>query len=183
VLVRPVLVLLFVGVLAAQPAFAQADAGAAIVAADADAEDDVAPGDAGVADAAVVERTVPMTPMPPEYLDGEPTGPITTMGDVIVTFLKAMAALGAVLALAWLTLGKGIPKLVEKAQAGKRVKVVERIALDARRSLFLVDIDGRLVVLGGGDIVKLADLSDARPGRFAEVLSSTPPATPPSEKT
>lgn len=181
-LVRPVRFLLLVGVIAAQPAFAQADAGAAIVAAD--AEDDVDAGDAGAADAAVVERTVPMTPLPPEYLDGEPTGPITTMGDVIITFLKAMAALGAVLALAWLTLGKGIPKLVEKAQAGKRVKVVERIALDARRSLFLVDIDGRLVVLGGGDIVKLADLSEGRPGRFAEVLSQKPPSAPPeSEKT
>lgn len=162
--------LVLVGVIAAEPLLAQADAGAAAV-------------DAGFA-AAVAEVTVPMTPLPPEYLDGEPTGPITTMGDVIITFLKAMAALGAVLALAWLTLGKGIPKLVEKAQAGKRVKVVERIALDARRSLFLVDIDGRLVVLGGGDIVKLADLSDTRPGRFAEVLSQTPlSAPPPSEKT
>ena len=177
--VRPVTFLLLVGVIAAQPVLAQVDAGAIVV----DDAADVVADDAGV-DAGVAEVTVPMTPLPREYLDGEPTGPITTMGDVIITFLKAMAALGAVLALAWLTLGKGIPKLVEKAQAGKRVKVVERIALDARRSLFLVDIDGRLVVLGGGDIVKLADLSDTRPGRFAEVLSQTPPsAPPPSEKT
>lgn len=177
--VRCAPLLLIAAVIAASPLLAKDE----VVAAD----------DAGVVadderDGGVAEVSVPMTPVPPEYLDDSLTQPITTMGDVIITFLKAMAALAAVLALAWLTLGKGIPKLVEKAQAGKRVKVIERIALDARRSLFLVDIDGRLMVLGGGDVVKLYDLTEGRagdkPGRFAEVLSKTPPSAPPlSEKT
>ena len=172
---RPLLLALVV--ISALPALAQdPPAAAADVVADAGADVAV---DAGV----VVAEAPPPRPAFDEAVINDAGAPLVTTTDVIITFLKAMAALCVVLALAWLTLGKGIPKLVEKAQAGKRVKVVERIALDARRSLFLVDIDGRLVVLGGGDIVKLADLSDARPGRFAEVLSSTPPATPPSEKT
>lgn len=110
------------------------------------------------------------------------TEPMTTTGDLIVTFLKTIAMLGVVLAFAWLTLAKGMGKLVEKAQAGKRIKVVERIALDARHSLFLVDIDGKKVVLAGGDVKKIGTLEELTGtnsnGRFAEVLSNTPPPPP-----
>jgi flagellar biogenesis protein FliO len=150
------------------------DGGTPLIAADADA--------GTTADAAPVDGR-PLVepadaPVPPAF-DDAMIGPATTTTDLVLTFIKTVLMLCVVLALAWLTLSKGMGKLVEKAQAGKRVKVLERIALDARRSLFLVEIDGKMVVLAGGDVVKVHELSDKNDkARFAEVLAQTPP--PPS---
>ena len=177
---------------AVAPALAQTARTAAPVAATDDAGVDANSADAGdtVAETtATTTTTPPSPPPPPAFDDALADSPLVTTSDVIITFLKAMSALAIVLGLAWLTLGKGIPKLVEKAQAGKRVKVIERIALDARRSLFLVEIDGRQMVLGGGDVVKVHDMQDVKDrekaARFAEVLatpstSTTPPISGPS---
>lgn len=135
---------------------------------------------ASVDDVAVAPAAVDL-PVPPAF-DDAMIGPATTTTDLVVTFIKTVLMLCVVLALAWLTLSKGMGKLVEKAQAGKRVKVLERIALDARRSLFLVEIDGKMVVLAGGDVVKVHELGDKNDktdkARFAEVLAQQPP--PPS---
>ncbi len=144
-------------------------------------------GDAGPADIADIDTAAKPAPeaaatsAPPAF-DDAMIGPATTTTDLVLTFIKTVLMLCVVLALAWLTLSKGMGKLVEKAQAGKRVKVLERIALDARRSLFLVEIDGKMVVLAGGDVVKVHELGDKSDkndkARFAEVLAQTPP--PPS---
>jgi flagellar biogenesis protein FliO len=150
------------------------------------AADAPAVADAGVVDAAVDAGPADVMdevakPVPPAF-DDAMIGPATTTTDLVLTFIKTVLMLCVVLALAWLTLSKGMGKLVEKAQAGKRVKVLERIALDARRSLFLVEIDGKMVVLAGGDVVKVHELGDKTDkndkARFAEVLAQTPP--PPS---
>ena len=129
--------------------------------------------DAGVA--------APVEPISPDQDDlHRPLG--TT--DMMTSFIKTMLMLGVVLALAWLTLAKGMGKLVEKAQAGKRVKVIERIALDARRSLFLVDVDGVQFVVGGGDLVRLHEVgADKR--SFSSILATTspPPRAPPTTTT
>jgi flagellar protein FliO/FliZ len=34
---------------------------------------------------------------------------------------------------------------------GKRLRVVEKLPLDARRSLYVVEVDGRQLLLGAGD--------------------------------
>lgn len=96
---------------------------------------------------------------PPPPLEGIGMG-FQSTSEMIMPFVKTMLMLCVVLLLVWLTLSKGMGKLVEKAQAGKRVKVIERVSLDARRSLFLVEIDGKHVVIGGGDVVRIADLDD-----------------------
>ena len=96
---------------------------------------------------------------PPPPLEGIGLG-LQSTSEMIMPFVKTMLMLCVVLLLVWLTLSKGMGKLVEKAQAGKRVKVIERVSLDARRSLFLVEIDGKHVVIGGGDVVRIADLDD-----------------------
>lgn len=123
-------------------------------------------------------------PSSPPPVDDELMKPMGT-GDMLISFAKTMLMLGIVLALAWLTLAKGMGKLVEKAQAGKRVKVIERIALDARRSLFLVEVDGKQFVVGGGDLVRLHDVGpETRP--FTAVLttaSAAPPQTTPAQTT
>jgi flagellar biogenesis protein FliO len=139
-----------------------------------------APGSVVVDDEPVI-RHPPPPPEPMESLIGAPSA-----ADMLMPFVKTMLMLCVVLALVWLTLHKGMGKLVEKAQAGKRVKVVERISLDARRSLFLVEIDGKQMVLAGGDVVRITEidalapqLKTERQGLFDKVLSGSgkPPIT------
>jgi flagellar biogenesis protein FliO len=157
---------------AAGAAFADVDAGAVV---DGDVVDGevVADADAAAAGAAAAPA-VPAIPVP----DEEPGLGPTSTGEMLLPFAKTMLMLGVVLVIVWLTLSKGMGKLVEKAQAGKRVKVIERIALDARRSLFLVDVDGKQILLASGDVVQIASV-DAKgastskpvPSGFVQLLS------------
>jgi flagellar biogenesis protein FliO len=102
-----------------------------------------------------------------------PMGPPLNVSDLIWPMLKTFLMLGVVLAIAYLTLHKGLGKLVERQTAGKRVKVVERIGLDQRRSLYLIDIDGQQMLLGASDhgVVHLRDVASKSP---------TPPTAPES---
>ena len=88
----------------------------------------------------------------------QPTGPLS-FSDVIVPFARTLLMLCIVLGLIYLTLHKGLGRLVEKTQQGKRVRVVERVVLDQKRSLYLVNVDGKEMLLGGGDggVVHLMD--------------------------
>jgi hypothetical protein len=115
-------------------------------AADADA------GDVGAAEGTGNEDTGPEVRPPPPPVDEELVKPFGT-ADIVKSLLRTTLMLAVVLGIVWLTLSKGMGKLVEKANAGKRVKVIERVALDARRSLFLVEVDeteGSLHELSGG---------------------------------
>lgn len=147
-------------------------------AAGADAKND-AKNDAVVDDEAGVDPAVaavddpgapaPVAVTPPPPIDAsEHLPPASSASEMFVPFLKTMLMLGVVLILVWLTLSKGMGKLVEKAQAGKRVRVIERISLDARRSLFLVDVDGKQILIGGGDVVRLGDVDVDNVAKKAE---------------
>jgi flagellar protein FliO/FliZ len=127
---------------------------------------------------------------PPNF-EADASGALST-GEVVLPMVKTLVALSIVLLLVWLTLHKGMGRLVERAQAGKRMRVVERVALDARRSLFLVELDGRSFVIGGGDLVRLDaqapsfDVVAGQTGRddgFARVLASTPRSSSASSPT
>lgn len=163
---RPLLVVALL--CAAGAAFADVDAGAAV-----DGEEVASDVDAGAA----AIPAGPAIPVP----DEEPGLGATSTGEMLLPFAKTMLMLGVVLVIVWLTLSKGMGKLVEKAQAGKRVKVIERIALDARRSLFLVDVDGKQILLASGDVVQIASV-DAKgastskpvPSGFVQLLSREP---------
>lgn len=147
------------------PASAAAVALAAAADADVDDENDLA--------AAAPAKSL----VPPESIESLVGMPSTA--DMLMPFIKTMLMLGVVLALVWLTLHKGMGKLVEKAQSGKRVRVVERISLDARRTLFLVEVDGKQMILAGGDVVRITDadllapaLKQERAGLFDKVLAA-----------
>jgi flagellar biogenesis protein FliO len=135
-------------------------------AADADA------GDVGAAEGTGNEDTGPEVRPPPPPVDEELVKPFGT-ADIVKSLLRTTLMLAVVLGIVWLTLSKGMGKLVEKANAGKRVKVIERVALDARRSLFLVEVDGKQMVLGGGDVVRIYDFTPPAGKGFAEVLTTT----------
>ena len=61
-----------------------------------------------------------------------------------VALLQTLLALAAVCILAWVVLkwsrGRGL------AMGGRRVKVLERVPLDGRRSLYLVEVAGRVLL-------------------------------------
>lgn len=147
--------------------------GAAPAAAD-DAADDAADADAGAAaiEGTGNEDTGPEVRPPVPPVDEELVKPFGT-ADIVKSLLRTTLMLAVVLGIVWLTLSKGMGKLVEKANAGKRVKVIERVALDARRSLFLVEVDGKQMVLGGGDVVRIYDFTPPASKGFAEVLTTT----------
>jgi flagellar protein FliO/FliZ len=125
--------------------------------------------------------------------------PSIGLGELIGPLIKTMLMLGVVLLVVYLTLHKGLGKLVEKQQTGKRMRVVERVALDQKRSLFVVEVDGQQILLaaGEGGVVQLKDLgktpqpaasatsssavstASALGARFAEALRSRPPGAPP----
>ncbi len=118
-------------------------------------------------------------PAPDALLDPEmsPSGS-SGIADMLGPFIKSMLMLGVVVGVAYLTLHKGLGKLMTRTQMGKRMKVVERVSLDQRRSLYLVEIDGHEMVVGGGEsgVVHLKDIvsDDERASpraAFRDVLS------------
>lgn len=73
------------------------------------------------------------------------------IGDFVWSFVRSMLMLGVVLALVYLVLHKGVGKLVSRTQTGRRMKVVDRIVLEQRRTLFIVDVDGEEMLLAATD--------------------------------
>ena len=71
--------------------------------------------------------------------------------DAFLAFLKTILMLLVVLAFAYLLLGKGLPKLMSKTIHGSRMRIIERLPLDQKRSVFLVEVDSTTYLLGGSD--------------------------------
>lgn len=85
---------------------------------------------------------------------------------------RTVAVLGIVVLLAYLTLHKGLGRLM-KAQGGsatRSVKLVERLPLDQKHALFLVEVDGRRLLLGTGDNSTTL-LAEVTPGSSQELAS------------
>jgi flagellar biosynthetic protein FliO len=90
------------------------------------------------------------------------------IGTVGLQLLKAVAVLAAILAAAWAFRRFAAPRLGLRPPAG-RMRVIERLPLEPRRSLYLVEVDGVPHLIGVAEgSVRLLD----RPERLA------PPATP-----
>jgi flagellar protein FliO/FliZ len=84
-----------------------------------------------------------------------------------------MLMLAVVVGIAYLTLHKGLGKLVARQNLGRRIKVVERVSLDPKRTLFLVELDGKQMLLGAGEggVVHLKDLGATTPTAPTEPAS------------
>jgi flagellar biosynthetic protein FliO len=94
------------------------------------------------------------------------------MQGLMGVLLKTMLMLALVVGAAYLTLHKGVGKLMARAQQGQRIKVVERVHLGERRSLYLVSVDGKEMLLGVGEGgISTLEAPAAREGaRFASLL-------------
>lgn len=130
---------------------------------------------------AVPGEAAKMAPPPPPPLDPVEVPPAfeaEDAGSFLWSFVKSMLMLGVVLALIYLVLHKGLGRLVTRAQMGRRMRVVERISLDQRRALYLVEVDGQEVLLAGseGGVVAVELPRKEHPGGAREQPST--PATP-----
>ncbi len=115
------------------------------------------------------------------------------------TLIRTMIVLAIVVALAYLTLNIGLRKLLGiRAPLGTSVvTVLERVTLDQKRSLFVVEAGGEFLLIGGGDsglslISKLdrAAIDKARSAPSSSAVQLSPflrkllgrkePATPPT---
>jgi len=88
--------------------------------------------------------------------------------------LQTLLALGAVCALAWVLLKWGASRGFGGASAGGRVKVLERVALDPRRSLYLVQVGERVLLLGAGDGAAPSLLTEMPADSVAALATPTP---------
>jgi flagellar protein FliO/FliZ len=79
---------------------------------------------------------------------------------------QTLVALAAVCALAWWVLRWAARRGVGRSPAGV-ITVVDRVALDPRRTLFVVRVAGKALLLGGGD-AGLAVLSELDPAALPQ---------------
>ena len=94
-----------------------------------------------------------------------------SLGEAVKAFAKTILMLLVVLLVAYLLLGKGLPKLMNRTLQGNRMKVVERLPLDQKRTLFLVEVDGQTYLLGGADgQVSLIDKAKPEETGFAQKM-------------
>jgi len=115
-----------------------------------------APEEGDAAAPATPSTTVPDPLLEPEPLLGSPG----TYDGMVATFLRTMLMLALVLGLVYLVLHKGVGELVARQRQGQRIKVVERVPLEQKRALYLVEVDGREILLAGSDhgVVQLLDV-------------------------
>ena len=69
------------------------------------------------------------------------------------TLFRTMLVLAMVIALAWLSLNVGLRRLlgIRPVVGTSMVTVLERVMLDQKRSLFVVEAAGEVLLVGGGD--------------------------------
>lgn len=85
-----------------------------------------------------------------------------------VALLQTLLALGAVCILAWAVL-RWSAKRGLGFGGGKRVRVLERVSLDSRRALYLVQIGERVFLIGAGDAAAPSVLAELEEGELPEL--------------
>ncbi len=114
----------------------------------------------------------------PEIPKSEPPELAAEEFSVGWTLLRTMIVLAMVVALAYLTLNIGLRKLLGiKAPVGTSVvTVLERVALDQKRSLFVVEAAGEVMLLGGAE--NALSLITKLDRKEVERLKTVPPSSP-----
>lgn len=118
------------------------------------------------------------------------------------TLARTMLVLAMVIGLAWLTLNVGLRRLlgIRPTVGTHLVSVLERVTLDQKRSLFVIEAAGEILLVGGGDgalsliakldraeVDKLRTVSPSQPIQLSPFLQkllgrkdSAPPTPPPA---
>ncbi len=93
----------------------------------------------------------------------------TPPGGYGVALLQTLLALGAVCILAWVVLRWSARRGLGLGRPG-RVRVLERVPLDGRRALYLIEIGERVLLVGAGE--------GGAPALIAELDASELPPAP-----
>lgn len=103
--------------------------------------------------------------------DLQRSSPAEAVAGAWAMMVKAVVALAAVLFLAYVILGKGLAKFGQKAGGAKRIHVVDRVGIDAKRTLYLVEVDGVRTLVGAGEGgMTIAVIPDAPKPAFKDVI-------------
>jgi flagellar biogenesis protein FliO len=90
------------------------------------------------------------------------TGQYTSGASFFVMILETMLALGLVCGLAYVVFRWVLPRLNAARSAGSMVRVVDRIGLDARKSLMVIEVAGRWLLIATSEAgVQLVSELDA----------------------
>jgi flagellar biosynthetic protein FliO len=81
-----------------------------------------------------------------------------------IFILETLVALAVVALAAWLITRYGWAHFFGRSKHG-RMKVVERLALDPKRSVYLIEVDGETLLVGSGDGVRLLKKMDTNQGK------------------
>ncbi len=94
------------------------------------------------------------------------------------TLLRTMIVLAMVVALAYLTLNVGLRRLlgIRSPVGTSVVTVLERVALDQKRSLFVVEAGGEVLLIGGADsaLTLITKLDRKEVDKLRAALPSSP---------
>lgn len=71
--------------------------------------------------------------------------------NLIGMLFQTVVALVAVCGLAWVIFRVVLPRLQVGNSAGNMIRVVERVGLDAKRSLFVVEVAGKYLLVGSSE--------------------------------
>ena len=92
-----------------------------------------------------------------------------------LVLLQTLFALAGVCVLAWVVLRWGARRGLGMGALGGRVRVLERIALDPRRSLYIVKVGERVLLLGAGDGGSPSLLTEIDPDTLPPEAAPKPP--------
>ncbi|MBW2463206.1 MAG: flagellar biosynthetic protein FliO [Deltaproteobacteria bacterium] len=91
-----------------------------------------------------------------------------------MALFQTLVALAAVSVLAWVVLKWSANRGLGTFAKGRRLTVLERVPLDARRSLYLVEVGGKVLLIGAGDGAAPTLLSELDPDSITEVSAPGP---------
>lgn len=96
--------------------------------------------------------------------------------------LETLLALGLVCGLAYLVFRLALPRLSAARSANSMVRVVDRVGLDQRKSLYVVEVAGRWLLIGASEagLHLVSELDAQSAGEAAEELERRRAAPSPS---
>ncbi len=127
--------------------------------------------------APVVAAPAPVIPEP-EIPRSEPPE-LVTEDNLGWTLLRTMVVLGMVIALVYVTLNVGLRRLLgikPVVGAGSIVTVLERVPLDQKRALFVIEAAGEVLLVGGAEGGGLSLISKLDAAEVAKLRASPAPA-------
>jgi flagellar biogenesis protein FliO len=101
-----------------------------------------------------------------------PADPLSSMNSPILQYIEVLVALAGVLALAYITLKIGLPRIYGMRTASRGpIKVVARYPLEPRKTLYLIQAGSQVFLLGTSDN-QLQHLTALNSENAAEILQS-----------